>query len=756
MLSVKPHHLFCSALALVTAQALFAQSAPSASIATAAAPAASAASAAAPRATAAPQRVDITGGREGDADQRRQSTAAKIVIGREEIERFGDSTVGEVLKRLPGVTTQGPPGRGGPPRMRGLGAGYTQILIDGQRAPQGFSIESLTPEQLERIEIFRAPTAETGARAIGGTINIVTREGFKLRLNDVRLGAGFENGRLSPGISWTHNDSVDNFIYNLSASAFNGRRRSRTTTTTVDEDLASGAITRQQVDHTQSDDNRIGLNLTSRLQWRGEGGDMLMLVPVLFTTRAESKFRFDLQQPIGSTPPLYDVGETASDSRFTSARLNGNWRTRVGEGLRLELNGGLADARGANHSLRQERSLAGALLRTIDDDSSSRERSVTLSGKASKLLQNEHSLVSGFELESLRRDQTRRTLQDGVPLLTEFDESLQATSRRIALFAQDEWQVNTNWAAHAGLRWEGITTQGDAGDGPSPTNHSKVLTPLLHAVWKPDPKTRDQVRFSLTRSYKSPTLQNLIARPTISSRYPVGGPNIPTNPDRAGNPLLQPELARGIDVAFERYLPDGGVLSANLFARRLKDYIRSVTTLESVSWSPVPRYVSRPHNVGDATTQGLELEAKFRLDQAFSEAPRIELRSNLSLYRSRVLSVPGPDNRLDQQPHATANFGADYRFRGTPLTLGASVNWTPGYRTQVSELQALTAGSKRQFDAYGLWVFNPAVQLRLNVSNIAPEDYLSSNVLDSGGVRERSSTLATTYVNWRLALELKL
>ena len=222
MQPVKSHPLIASALALTLAQALHAQTPPT--------PAATAASA---PAAAAPQRVEITGGRENDADQRRQSTAAKIVIGREEIERFGDSTVGEVLKRLPGVTTQGPPGRGGPPRMRGLGAGYTQILIDGQRAPQGFSVESLTPEQLERIEIFRAPTAETGARAIGGTINIVTREGFKVRLNDVRIGAGYENGKVSPGVSWTHNDSVDNFIYNLSASVFNGRRSSDSSTTTV-------------------------------------------------------------------------------------------------------------------------------------------------------------------------------------------------------------------------------------------------------------------------------------------------------------------------------------------------------------------------------------------------------------------------------------------------------------------------------------------------------------------------------------------
>jgi outer membrane receptor for ferrienterochelin and colicins len=166
--------------------------------------------ASAPRATrpaAAGQKVEIVGGRVSDTEQRRQATASKIVIGREEIDRFGDATVGEVLRRLPGVTTPGAPGRGGPPRMRGLGGGFTQLLIDGQRMPPGFSLENLTPEQVERIEILRAPTAETGARAIAGTINIITREGFKVRLNDLRVGTFYENGQPSPGIHWSHNNT---------------------------------------------------------------------------------------------------------------------------------------------------------------------------------------------------------------------------------------------------------------------------------------------------------------------------------------------------------------------------------------------------------------------------------------------------------------------------------------------------------------------------------------------------------------------
>ena len=138
-------------------------------------PAPGPASAPAPDVPAGPQRVEITGQRGDDATQRRLSTAAKIVIGREEIERFGDANTLEVLKRLPGVTVPGAPGRGGNPRMRGMAGGYTQILVDGERIAPGFSLDSIPPEQIERIEILRAPTAEIGARAIAGTINIVLR-----------------------------------------------------------------------------------------------------------------------------------------------------------------------------------------------------------------------------------------------------------------------------------------------------------------------------------------------------------------------------------------------------------------------------------------------------------------------------------------------------------------------------------------------------------------------------------------------------
>ncbi len=728
--------------------------------------------------------VEITGARDGDTEARRRSTAAKIIIGREEIDKFGDATVGEVLRRLPGVTTPGAPGRGGPPRLRGLGSGFTQLLIDGQRMPPGFSLESLTPEQVERIEILRAPTAETGARAIAGTINIITREGFKRRLNDLRMGFGFENGQFSPGINWSHNDSSGPLTYTLNAGVFKARRESNSSSRTTVEDEATGAPLEARTGQSHSQERRLGGNFSGRLLWRlNEQGDSLSLMPSLFHSEAHSDNNFSLvqsQRRPGITPNFYDTGNTVGDSRFTNARLGTLWRQRVGD-VRLEMNGNGGSWQSRNDTLRNEfQSGSTTPLRVFSDQASTRERSVNLTLKGSGIMQGggsssgdapgqtapEHSLVSGAEIEAVTRNETRIS----VPDLADFGDNLKASSLRLAAYAQDEWQLSPSWGAHAGLRWEGITTRGDTGQGARPTNRTSVWTPLLHAVWKPDPKSRDQVRISLTRSYRSPPLGALIARPTINRDYPVvpnnppnGPPNPETYPDSAGNSSLKPELATGIDVAIERYIQSGGVLSANLFHRNISNLIRSQVSLEqSVPWSTGPRHVRRQRNIGDATTTGIELEAKFRLDQLFAGAPGVELKSNLSLYTSRVKSVPGPDNRLDQQAKASGNIGADYRLRGVPLTLGGNLNWVPGYTTRLDADRTTTVSTKQVWDVFALWTLSPAVGLRLLANNLDPRDYTTTGVNGSvnpvTGASERttSQSFGPSYTNWQLRLELKL
>jgi outer membrane receptor for ferrienterochelin and colicins len=66
-------------------------------------------------------------------DPRRDDTVSKILVNHNEIVKYGDTNVLDVLKRVPGVTVRSDGGRGSEVRMRGLGSGYTQLLINGEK-----------------------------------------------------------------------------------------------------------------------------------------------------------------------------------------------------------------------------------------------------------------------------------------------------------------------------------------------------------------------------------------------------------------------------------------------------------------------------------------------------------------------------------------------------------------------------------------------------------------------------------------------
>jgi outer membrane receptor for ferrienterochelin and colicins len=684
--------------------------------------------------------IEIRGNRNNDSEARRESTASKIVIGREEIDKQGDATLGEVLKRLPGVTVQGAPGRGGAIRMRGLGSGYTQILLDGERMPPGFSVDSLTPEQVERIEILRAPTAETGARAIAGTINIVLREGQKANPDDLKITRSQEHGQGSNTLNWVHNLKTEPLSGTLTLSAMDSQRAEQSVTE-IDSDYRQ-----DQVRTTESQGRRKGLHANARLQWKGEQGKSLTLTPFVVYSEYAAQGRIDAR-PQTSTATT-DTALTDNQSRYAAVRMNGQWAQRLSADDRLEVRFGWGQSKYNQHITQSVASGTGLLSGALDEQRFT-DRGTSLNGKWTRVLENGHQLVSGLEHEGVRR------VEEASAGAGDDSGNLKARTARWAVYTQDEFKINPNWSAYAGMRYESILTEGQLSEDLK-RNKSQVWTPLLHALWKPDPAKRDQIRMSLTRSYKTPTLYNLVAPLRYSRDYPVSGNNVPTQPDRVGNPDLRPELATGIDLGFERYLEGGGVLSANLFHRNIQDLIRYQTSLQTVFGANHPRWVSTPQNVGDAITQGIELEAKFRLNQAFAQAWPVDIRSNISFFRSKVKDVPGPDNRLDQQPSMTANLGADYRLRGWPLTWGGNVNWNPDDDTQRSQDQRSYQGIKRVVDVYGLWRFSAATAVRLTVSNLLPRDYQTATTFTNGAQHESAKTTDHNWRNIQLRLEMKI
>src|SRR5206468_6295673 len=103
----------------------------------------------------------------------------------------------------------------------------------------------------------------------------------------------------------------------------------------------------------------------------------------------------------------------------------------------------------------------------------------------------------------------------GAPLMND-DEVFRAKVGRIALFAQDEWNVTKQWSVYLGLRWEGIDTRSEGRGGSNPyaeiDNRSSVWSPLFQTLYKIRGSKNDQLRGAITRTYKAPGTSSLIPR----------------------------------------------------------------------------------------------------------------------------------------------------------------------------------------------------------------------------------------------------
>jgi iron complex outermembrane receptor protein len=691
------------------------------------------------------QTVTVNGSR--DTDVRRASTAAKMVFGREELDRNGDTSLGEVLKRLPGITMGGPPGRGGGGiRMRGLGNGYTQMLVNGDRPPPGFSLESLPPDQVERIEIMRGPVAEHSTQAIAGTINIVLREGYQQKDVQVRIADNIEQGRHGANVSVTMPGKVGNLAWTLNGALSQNEQHSESDSHDLDAQ-ANGTVQREQLIHSEGTGKSRSVNLSPRLSYKFDNGDTLNVQPFIVVNRGNNASETTVNQTQGLIPPEYAFQSARSHVDMDMLRGFGNWVHKMDGNAKLDVKFGGGVHHADSENVRHTFDAAGQPSRVYDDTDSSRHRSFSTGGKYTRPIGQGHLFAAGWDAEAAHLSQTHVAEGDSNPLYDESGASLTADTRRVALFAQDEWDITTQFSTYLGLRWEGIrTTSSNAGR--DVRNTSSVFSPVLHGVYRIPGHDKDQVRASLTQSYRAPQLNDLIAAPTFSTD------NRPTRPDRSGNPNLKPELAKGIDLAYEHYLGHAGILSASGFVRDIDNLMRRQTTLQQTSGGP--RWVSTPTNIGHARTSGIELEAKFQLVELMPDGPNIDFRSNYSHFWSKVDGIPGPDNRLDQQARQTANLGADYRMKGIPLTLGGNANWTPVTVVRTSIEEQVTTGMKRQLDLYGLWKFSPNTQLRISGNNLFARNYQTARVVDTNGLLQSTDSLAHTYTSLGVRLELKI
>jgi outer membrane receptor protein involved in Fe transport len=334
-----------------------------------------------------------------------------------------------------------------------------------------------------------------------------------------------------------------------------------------------------------------------------------------------------------------------------------------------------------------------------------------------------HAISLGWDAEQNSRSEDRlqreQALPGGLPV-ENLDEIYDARVRRLALFAQDEWELSRAWMATLGLRWEGLHTlsQGNVFDAVS--QRSSVFSPVLQTVWRV-PASKDQLRLALARSYKAPNPRQLMPRRFVANNNSANTPNYQGNPD------LRPELAWGLDASWERPLAKSSQIGASAYLKRIDQVVVEELLQQDGAW------VLRRANHGVAWVQGVAFEARLNLRELWPVAPALDLRANLGVNRSRVEAVPGPDNRLADQTPLSLNLGVDHRIESLSLSWGASFNYQAGGAQRSSATRFGDRPTTRMLDAYAAWKPDKSMQWRLALSNLLHPDRVDiSRVLDAG------------------------
>jgi outer membrane receptor for ferrienterochelin and colicin len=678
--------------------------------------------------------VEITG--PGSLALRRNDTVAKIVVARGDIVQFGDNSLADVLKRQPGISMTD-----GEVRMRGLGAGYTQILINGDPAPQGFSIASISPDMIERIEILRSASAEQSTQAVAGSINLVLRKVVTRAQRETKAGTAFERGRAGPTASLQFGDRAGALSYSLGATL---TRKAFEFTQRTEEDIraAEGApiALRRFEQYNRSHDDR--LDLAPRLNWTLGNGDTVNWQNLIGLSWVDSNSG-EREGTLLGAPSSYPDNSASWRSRFSSLRSDAGWTHRIGEDGKLTVKAVLNVSRRRSAYLFDgiAPDAVRGLLRAVD--SGVDEDSLGISGKFFTPLGAGHGLGGGWDGGLVTRREARLQTDSRLsqPAAVVLDQDYTAKVQRMALFAQDEWEMSPQFQSYLGLRWEGVQSATDGKDLDKVGNRYSVFSPSAQLLWKLPERPKDQVRLALARTYKAPLTRDLVPR-----RYTMNNNNSAANPDEEGNPALRPELSWGLDLAYESYFGTDGVASVSGFARRIRDVTVQLLHRDGAAW------ISRPENAAAAETHGIDFDLKMPLRWWLPAAPPLEVRANLTRAWSRLDAVAGPYNRLADQTPFSANVGLDYR-PGGHWSAGVNATYQGASTTRSAAELSSYKSAQCTLNIYTVWQIDARTKLRMSGSNLLHRDRRSAQWYADANGSIRRSSIADGAAGARVVLE---
>lgn len=676
-----------------------------------------------------------------------EGPAPVLEYGLDYFQRFEPRTVGDMVRRTPSAAFAGSDmGEFDDVQIRGLGAGYTQILIDGERVPgsgfdRTFFIDRIPAELVERVEIVRSPSANRSGDAVAGALNIVLRDGLALDGGYIRTGALFyPDDEVEGSIAGVWGGELGGGVRALLGASYQGRHNpkekfsERYTTppggTHWDGDPAFELQnTEVQSDVRDGEDYTVNASLVipvgeGQLELSGvyvrtdreeledsfefDGGvDLEVLVPgYAYIQQDNYSMQVDFEHPFLGGELEIDLGFAG----FTEDSVEGEWETELTGGGLIDAFEGEEEAfdftdEEFSFSIAQQFNLSASLRVQIGVDYNNKQREGLLT-------------VREFEF-------------DGVPPIgnappyvgdpwtdpnADLDEDVATggdfiiEERRIDPYVQFNGEAGRfEW--EAGLRYE--TTEVDVtdrGEGESESNEYNFLLPSAHLRF--NVTADDRLNLSVARTVRRPGFRDIM--PTL-----FGG-EFEDN-DFQGNPQLEPESAWGVDLGWEHRLGRAGVVGVNLFYRDVSDVIEIYNTgdftedyIDDPGDFDAPVYVYSVRNTGDGQVWGVEFDVSAPL--TFLGLPDTGVFVNYSWLDSEIEDEFG-ERRFNNQSEYVFNAGFIHDMPTWNMAFGATYREQGDARYRIVTEEGLISYGP-DLEAFVERRFGERFSLRLTGSNL--------------------------------------
>lgn len=580
----------------------------------------------------------------------------------EYFQRFEPVSVGEMLKRVPGVTFTSDVLEYDGVQFRGLPAGYTQVLINGRRAPGGeadrsFFVDRIPAELVEKIEIVRSPRADQPSEGVAGTLNIVTKEAATFNGGFAKVGALVnKDGKVRPSLAAAYAGTLGDRTSYWAALNYQERRNAKKKVSLRFDDFTTGPLDKTNPEFSDTelqDDTRDGSDLSGSAEIKtaiGDDGFVRLQGFFVDTNRKEDEVSLTYED----ADLDFDGAETQHEKiKQRTYALTSDARIPLGF-ADLGLAAGWSGYRENTTTTTYEGSEEDLSDLELDEIESIHIKDDEYTGTVNLGFGAD---TARFKLGVDLFHKLRNGLNDGDFLSGEF----KVKENRYDPYARFTFEPSSTVSIDAGLRYE-ITRRTVSGDAlPTVSYNAETLNPSLHLRYAPT--SADQFRASIART---------VRRPSYDSVSPIEREESPGDDDTTrGNPGLRNEKAWGVDLGYERRLGSKGIIGVNFFYRDVKDVIELVALGENPD-NPDGQLFT-PRNIGDGKTWGAEVDFSAPLDVI--GMPDTGLFANYTYLDSSIRDpFTGEKRRFNNQPHHVYNVGFIQTLKALDASFGATVS----------------------------------------------------------------------------------